>query len=46
MYPTLEPLLGVPVPTHGFFVGLGVIAAAAGFVVEARRRGQTDERVL
>ncbi len=46
MYPTLEPLLGLPVDTHGFFVGLGVLAAAAVFTVEARRRGQTDERVL
>jgi len=46
MYPTLAPLIGVPVPTHGFFVGLGVLVAAAVFVVEARRRGQTDERIL
>jgi prolipoprotein diacylglyceryltransferase len=46
MYPTLAPFLGVPVPTHGFFVALGVLAAAGVFVLEARRRGQTDERIL
>lgn len=46
MYPTLDPWLGVPVPTHGLFVGLGVLVAAAVFVAEARRRGQTDERIL
>lgn len=41
MYPTLGP-----VPTHAFFVALGVMAAVAVFVAEARRRGQTDEKVL
>lgn len=41
MYPTLGP-----VPTHGLFVVLGVLAAIGIFVVEARRRGQTDERVV
>jgi prolipoprotein diacylglyceryltransferase len=41
VYPTLGPI-----PTHALFVGLGVLAAAAVFVVEARRRGQTDERVV
>ena len=46
MYPTLEPFIGVPVPTHGFFVCLGVLVAAGVFVLEARRRGQTDERIL
>lgn len=46
VYPTLEPWIGLPVPTHGFFVGLGVLAAAGIFVLEARRRGQTDERIL
>ena len=46
MYPDLEPLIGVPVPTHGLFVALGVLVAGAVFVSEARRRGQTDERIL
>ena len=44
MLPTID-VLGLPVPTHGLFVALGVLAAAAIFVVEARRRGQTDERI-
>jgi phosphatidylglycerol:prolipoprotein diacylglycerol transferase len=39
------PSLG-PVPTHGFFVGLGVLAAVLVFVHEARRRGHTDDRLL
>jgi len=39
------PRLG-PVPTHDLFVGLGVAVAALVFVVEARRRGQTDDRLL
>ena len=48
MYPTLGDLLGVdlPVGTHGFFVLLGVLAAGLVFAYEARRRGQTDERIL
>lgn len=41
----MYPRLGV-VPTHALFVALGVAVAALVFVVEARRRGQTDERVL
>ena len=41
MYPSLGP-----VPTHALFVGLGVLAAIAVFVVEARRRGQTDDKVV
>ncbi len=41
MYPTLGPI-----PTHELFVGLGVLAAIGVFVVEARRRGQTDEKVV
>ena len=39
------PTVG-PVPTHDLFVFLGVVAAVCVFTVEARRRGQTDERVL
>lgn len=34
------------VPVHGFFVGLGVLAAALVFVTEARRRGHTEDRLL
>jgi phosphatidylglycerol---prolipoprotein diacylglyceryl transferase len=39
------PHLG-PFETHGLFVGLGVLAAALVFVIEARRRGQTDDRLF
>jgi phosphatidylglycerol---prolipoprotein diacylglyceryl transferase len=48
VYPTLGDLLGLDlgVDTHGFFVGLGVLAAAIVFVSEARRRGHTDDRLL
>ena len=48
MYPTLGDLLGIDlaVGTHAFFVGLGVLAAVVVFVVEARRRGETDDRLL
>ena len=38
------PAVG-PVPTHDLFVLLGIVTAACVFTVEARRRGQTDERV-
>jgi phosphatidylglycerol---prolipoprotein diacylglyceryl transferase len=46
VYPTLGSIAGFAIPTHGVFVALGVFAAAAVLVVEARRRGQTDERIL
>jgi phosphatidylglycerol:prolipoprotein diacylglycerol transferase len=48
MFPTVGELLGVPLGlrTHEVFVALGVLAAAAVFVLEARRRGHTDERLL
>lgn len=48
MYPTLGDLLGsdLPVPTHEFFVGLGVLVALGVFVIQARHTGQTDERLL
>lgn len=35
-----------PVPSHQLFVGLGVAVAVVVFVLEARRRGQTDERLI
>jgi prolipoprotein diacylglyceryltransferase len=41
----MHPTLG-PVPTHALFVGLGVLVAIGVFVVEARRRGQTDDKVV
>jgi phosphatidylglycerol---prolipoprotein diacylglyceryl transferase len=45
MLSAMVPHLG-PFETHGFFVALGVLAATLVFVVEARRRGQTDERLF
>ena len=39
------PSLG-PVPVHPLFVGLGVLVAGVVFVLEARRRGQTDDAVV
>lgn len=48
MYPTLGDLLGTDlgVPTHSAFVALGVVAATLVFVLEARRRGQRDDRLV
>lgn len=48
MFPTLRDLLGLPldVDTHSAFVALGVLVAVAVFVLEARRRGQRDERLV
>jgi prolipoprotein diacylglyceryltransferase len=45
MLTVMQPHLG-PFETHGLFVGLGVLAAALVFVVEARWRGQTDDRLF
>src|SRR5215203_5581804 len=39
------PRIG-PLPSHELFVGLGVAVAVVVFVIEARRRGQTDERLI
>lgn len=47
MDPTLHDLLGwaPPIPTHSFFVAAGLAAAGIVFLVEARRRRQTDPRL-
>ncbi|MEU1973310.1 prolipoprotein diacylglyceryl transferase family protein [Microbacterium sp. NPDC019599] len=47
MFPTLAEL-GIPIPfdTHSAFVGLGMAVAGLIFLVESRRRGQTDERMV
>lgn len=45
MLSRVNPTLGV-IATHELFVGLGVLVAAGVFAVEARRRGQTDDRIL
>lgn len=39
------PMIG-PLPTHDSFVGLGVLVAVVVIAHEARRRGQTDDRLL
>jgi len=39
------PMIG-PIPVHALFVALGVLAAIVVFVLEARRRGQTDEKIV
>jgi len=41
----MDPQAGAG-PTHPLFLGHGVLAAVAVFVVEARRRGQVDEKVV
>jgi len=48
MFATVGDLLGIRLglPTHEAFVAVGVLAAAAVFVLEARRRGHTDERLF
>lgn len=47
MYPTLQDLFGrlPPIDTHSAFVAFGMAAAGIVFLIEARRRGQTDERI-
>lgn len=48
MFPTLGDLFGItlPIDTHAFFVGVGVLVAGVVFWWEARRRGQTSDAVL
>lgn len=46
MVPYLFQIGPWPVPTHGFFVLAGVLAATAVFVHEARRRRMLDERLV
>ena len=48
MVPTVGDVLGGDraIPTHELFVALGVLVAGAVFVLEARRRGHTDERLV
>lgn len=42
MYPVLFHLGSLPVPAHGFFTMLGLLAGTALVVMEARRRGRAD----
>lgn len=45
MVPELN-LLGLAIPTHDFFVGLGVLVAGVVFTAEARRRGMVRSENL
>lgn len=47
MYPTLGDLLGthLPIGTHEFFVGLGVLVACIVFVAQVRHDGVRDDRI-
>lgn len=45
MVPTLFRVGGWSVPTHEFFIGLGLGAALIVFYIRARARGQLDDRV-
>lgn len=45
LFPAVSGVLG-RLDTHDTFVALGVAAATLVFVAEARRRGQTDERLI
>lgn len=46
MRPILFQLGGVSMPTHDFFVAIGVVAATAIFVLEARGRSRLDEKLV
>lgn len=46
MKPVLFHLGTVAVPTHGFFVGLGILVAGVVFLLEARSRGRLDPPTL
>lgn len=45
MFPTLARLGPIVIGTHDVFVGLGILAACAVFVIEVRRRGLADDRI-
>lgn len=45
MVPTLFRFGGWTVPTHEFFIGLGLVAALVVFYIRARARNQLDDRV-
>jgi phosphatidylglycerol:prolipoprotein diacylglycerol transferase len=44
MRPVLVELFGFPVPTHEFFIGLGLVAGTVVFIAQARRRGAFTEQ--
>ena len=46
MLPTLFRVGGLPVPTHAFFLTLGVLVATLVMVYEARRRGRLNQELV
>jgi phosphatidylglycerol:prolipoprotein diacylglycerol transferase len=48
MFPTLQDLVAwlPPIDTHSFFVALGLAAAGIVFLIEKRRRGVSDPRMV
>lgn len=46
MQPILFSFVGFDVPTHGSFVGLGLLVGLLVFVAEARRRKAWDDRLI
>jgi phosphatidylglycerol:prolipoprotein diacylglycerol transferase len=46
MVPTLFQVAGIEVPTHEFFIALGVLTATSVFVLQARRRRMLSEQTL
>ena len=46
MHPVLFHVGTVPIPTHDFFTGLGVVTATVLMLREADRRGRLDRRLL
>ncbi len=46
MLPVLFRVGPLAVPTHEFFIGIGVLAAGAVLLYEARRQGELDDRFL
>lgn len=46
MEPILFQVAGIDVPTHEFFIALGVLAATALFLFQARRRRMLSEQTL
>jgi prolipoprotein diacylglyceryltransferase len=46
VFPSLFEIAGVPVDTHTTFIALGLIAATVSLLIEARRRGKLDQRLI
>lgn len=46
MRPHLFEFVGTPIPSHEFFIGIGVVAAVGLFIALAERRGRLDDRTV